>query len=148
MGQSNFIRLITTNMIAFWFVLLVVSSCVLAESEKIKATVKSGKTKFSCTFTLANDGAAVLLGDSKVVCTPNKPSKKKIKDFEVSTDSATYKLSFNINPEKLTKASMELKEVKTVDCEAGFTRVCPSGEMAPVPMACSTSVLTMVAQLQ
>merc|ERR1719483_920146 len=130
--QSNFTRLITTTMIAFWFVLLVVSS-VLAESEKIKATVKSGKTKFSCTFTLANDGAAVLLGDSKVVCTPNKPTKKKIKDFEVSTDKAKYVLSFNINPEKITKSSMELKAVKTTDCESGFTRVCPTGAAGACP---------------
>ena len=92
-------------MISFGFILMALS-CVSAESEVVKASVKSGKNKFSCTFTLANDGAAVLKGDSKVVCTPNKPTKKKISNFEVSTDTATYKLSFNINPEKLTKASM------------------------------------------
>ena len=78
----------------------------VTETDKVKASVKSGKNKFSCTFTLVSDGDAVLLTDSKVVCTPNKPTKRKVKNFAVSTDKANYKLSFNINPEKLTKATL------------------------------------------
>merc|ERR1711915_1038414 len=128
MGDS---RLPSLSIIASrmkWFaVLLITVSVVSAAKETVKASVKSGKSKFSCTFTLANDGKAVIMKDSKVVCTPNKPTKRKISNFEVSTDKATYTLSFNINPEKLTKAAMTLKEEKTVACEAGFTRVCPSG---------------------
>jgi hypothetical protein len=92
-------------MISFGFFLLALS-CVSAESETVKSKVTVGSKEFSCTFTLANDGAAVVLGDSKAVCTPNKPKKKTVTDFEVSTDTATYKLSFKINPEKITKASM------------------------------------------
>merc|ERR1740136_12638 len=53
--------------------------------------------------------------------------------FEVSTDTAKYVLSFNINPEKITKSSMELKAVKTTDCEPGFTRVCPTGAAGACP---------------
>merc|ERR1712236_161256 len=87
-----------------WFAILLIS-VVSAEKETVKASVKSGKNKFSCTFTLANDGKDVIMKDSKVVCTPNKPTKRKISNFEVSTDKATYTLSFNINPEKLTKAA-------------------------------------------
>ena len=79
---------------------------VLAISETVKTSVKSGKTKFSCTLTLVSDGAAVVLGDSKAVCTPNKPAKKKVKDLKVSTDTGEYTLSFNINPEKITKATI------------------------------------------
>ena len=90
-------------MLSFVFLCLVLST---ASAETVKASVKSGKTKFSCTFTLENDGKAVLIGDSKVVCTPNKPTKKKVKDFKLSTDAADYVLSFNINPEKLTKAAI------------------------------------------
>ena len=89
----------------FVFLLVAISS-VFAETETVKASVKSGKTKFSCTFTLANDGEAVVMGDSKAVCTPNKPTKKKVKNFKLSTDTADYVLSFNINPEKLTKATI------------------------------------------
>ena len=90
-------------MIMFVFLLVAISS-VFAETETVKASVKSGKTKFSCTFTLANDGEAVVMGDSKAVCTPNKPAKKKVKNLKVSTDTGEYTLSFNINPEKITKA--------------------------------------------
>ena len=90
-------------MLPFVFLCLVLST---ASAEKVKASVKSGKTRFSCTFTLENDGEAVLIGDSKVVCTPNKPTKKKIEDFKLSTDVADYVLSFNINPEKLTKGAI------------------------------------------
>merc|ERR1712106_252501 len=72
---------------------------VLAISETVKTSVKSGKTKFSCTLTLVSDGAAVVLGDSKAVCTPNKPAKKKVKDLKVSTDTGEYTLSFHINLE-------------------------------------------------
>merc|ERR1712215_76639 len=92
-------------------------------TEKVKAPVKVGKKKFSCSFTLVSEEDQVLFGDSKVSCTPNKPTKKKVSNFEISTDKAKYTLSFNINPEKLTKAAMTLKEEKTVACEAGFTRV-------------------------
>merc|ERR1712183_845667 len=116
--------------------LLVLLSSVFAETEKIKSSVKVGKNKFSCTFTLASNGTEMLLADSKAVCTPNKPAKKKVNNYEVSTDSATYTLSFNINPEKLTKATMAVKEEKKVECEAGFSRVCPSGAEADT-WACS-----------
>ena len=92
-------------MIAFVFLLLALSS-ISAETEKVKASVKVGKTKFSCTITLANDGKFVVIGESKVVCTPNKPTKKKVKDFKLSTDIADYLLSFNINPDKITKATI------------------------------------------
>merc|ERR1719244_1695711 len=107
--------------------LLVLLSSVYAETEKIKSSVKVGGTKFSCTFTLVREEKNVSLTESKVACKPNKPTKKKVNNFEVSTDSATYNVSFNINPEKLTKASVAVKEEKKVGCEAGFTRVCPSG---------------------
>jgi hypothetical protein len=90
-------------MLPFVFLCFVLST---VSGEKVKASVKSGKTKFSCTFTLENDGTAVMIGDSKVVCTPNKPTKKKIKDFKLSTDTADYVLSFNINPERLTSAAI------------------------------------------
>eukprot|EP00091_Calanus_sinicus_P019549 TRINITY_DN494_c0_g1_i13.p1 TRINITY_DN494_c0_g1~~TRINITY_DN494_c0_g1_i13.p1 ORF type:complete len:197 (-),score=52.59 TRINITY_DN494_c0_g1_i13:52-642(-) len=119
-------------MIAFVFLLLALTS-ISAETEKVKASVKSGKTKFSCTFTLANDGTAVVLADSKVVCTPNKPTKRKVKDFKLSTDVANYVVSFNINPEKITKATIEFKEKKLIECAAGFTRVCPSGASGVCP---------------
>ena len=89
-----------------YYLVLVLLSSVYAETEKIKATVKVGKTKFTCTFTLASDGGNVTLNESKVACTPNKPTKKKVQDYVIFTDSANYTLSFNINPEKLTKASM------------------------------------------
>merc|ERR1712228_113304 len=95
--------------------------------------VRFGKTKFSCTFTLVNDGSNVNLKDSKVVCTPNKPAKKKVKNLKVSTDTTDYTLSFNINPEKLTAAKMEKKQVKLIECTRGFTRICPSGENGVCP---------------
>jgi len=111
------------------FYLLLVLSTVYAETETVKTSVKVGKTKFSCTFTLANDGEAVVMGDSSVKCLPNKPTKKKVNNFEFSSDTASYKVSFNINPEKITKASITaFKEKKTEKCDAGFTRVCPVGE--------------------
>ena len=87
------------------FLLLTVSS-ISADTEKVKASVKAGNKKFSCTFTLANDGTAMVIGDSKVLCTPNQPTKTKMKDFKLSPDTADYLLSFNINPKKLTKATV------------------------------------------
>merc|ERR1711915_1063880 len=78
MGHSRLpsLSIITTRM--KWFAVLIITvSVVSAEKETVKASVKSGKSKFSCTFTLANDGKAVIMKDSKVVCTPNKPSKRK-----------------------------------------------------------------------
>merc|ERR1711936_970127 len=102
-------------------------------AEKVKAPVKVGKKKFSCSFTLVSEGDQVVLGDSKVSCTPNKPPKKKVSNFKISTDKAKYTLSFNINPEKLTKASIELLPVPVVPCDPGYTRVCPSGEAGVCP---------------
>ena len=81
-------------------------SAALAASETAKGKVKVANKKFSCTFNLENDGQSVVIADSKVDCNPNKPAKKKVKDFKLSTDIADYVLSFNINPEKLTKANM------------------------------------------
>ena len=78
----------------------------LAATDTAKAKVKVGKKKFSCTFTLENDGQAVVIANSKVKCTPNKPEKKKVEAFKLSTDIADYVLSFNINPENLTKANI------------------------------------------
>jgi len=71
-----------------------------------------------------NDGHAVDIKESKVVCTPNKPKKKEVTNFNLTTEKADYILSFKINPEELTAANMTIKVEK---CEAGFTRVCPSG---------------------
>merc|ERR1711875_160570 len=66
-----------------YYLVLVLLSSVYADTEKIKATVKVGKTKFTCTFTLASDGGNVTMNESKVVCTPNKPTKKKVQDYEI-----------------------------------------------------------------
>merc|ERR1719347_1448763 len=116
-----------------FYLLLVLLSSVYAETEEVKTTVKVGKTKFKCTFTLASDGGNVTLNESKVVCTPNKPTKKKVQDYEIFTDTAVYNISFNINPEKLTKASMVVNEKEEEPCEAGYTRVCPSGADGACP---------------
>jgi len=116
------------------FCLLLVLSTVYAETETVKTSVKVkvGKDKFknfSCTFTMANDGEAVVMGDSSVKCLPDKPTKKKVNNFKFESDTAFYKVSFNINPEKITKASITaFKEKKTEKCDAGFTRVCSLGE--------------------
>merc|ERR1719435_223420 len=96
--------------------LLVLLTSVYAETEKIKSSVKvvtnNKVTKFSCTFTLVREEKNVSLTESKVACKPNKPKNRTKEDFEVSTDLATYKLSFNINPENLTEASVAVKEEK------------------------------------
>merc|ERR1711936_522082 len=96
----------------FLLLLLAVLAQVWTEkvAEKVKAPVKVGKKKFSCSFTLVSEGDQVVLGDSKVSCTPNKPTKKK-----------------------LSKASIELLPVPVVPCDPGYTRVCPSGEGGVCP---------------
>ena len=83
-----------------------VACLAYGEKEVVKASVKSGNKKFSCIFTLTSNGGAVVLADSKVVCTPNKPTKRTVTNFAVSTDLADYILSFKINPEKLTMGTM------------------------------------------
>merc|ERR1712096_340409 len=52
---------------------------------------------------------------------------KKVKNMGITTTLATYTMSFKINPEQITSASMVLAPVEQMTCPAGHTAMCPSG---------------------
>ena len=89
----------------FWLAVFIGLNNAAKEIIKNKS-IKVGSTKFKCTFNLVSDGSNFSTDDSKVTCTPNKPKNKKVKNMKITTTLATYTLSFKINPEQITSASM------------------------------------------
>ena len=79
----------------------------------------------------------MILKKSKVKCTPSKPKKQKVSNFEISGQFGLYKISFTINPSKITKALLT-KEITTTtfssttdptvpltpSCGLGYSRIC------------------------
>ena len=72
--------------------------------EELKAKVLRGK--FSCKFSLVSENTKVILEESSVSCSPAKPKKQKVSGLEIEGRLGTYTLSFNINPSKITRATL------------------------------------------
>ena len=85
--------------------LLFLATDASAFTETVTRSFKMGRTKFTCSFTMATDGISKVDMDvSKAVCTPNKPTGKSKRFLTVVGEKAIYNVSLSINPEKITFA--------------------------------------------
>ena len=68
--------------------------------------MKVKKVVFKCIFTLVSKDGIVNTEQSKIACSPRKPKRKKVTNFELKGKLGNYTLSFTINPNKITKANL------------------------------------------
>jgi len=79
--------------------------------ERIIQTVKSGKTKVSCTFFMSYTATSVDMSKSKAICTPKKKKIKKATQTITSKSGYVFKVSLRVNTPNTKLFSAEIVQV-------------------------------------
>ena len=75
----------------------------LQETDTATIRVKVGKKKFSCKFEIVHRDSLILMDESSVDCTPNKPARQKAFNLRLKgSHGYDFSASILINPDVLT----------------------------------------------
>lgn len=78
------------------------------ETDTATVRVKVGKKKFSCKFEIVHRDSLILMDESSVDCTPNKPSRQKAFNIRLKgSHGYDFSASILINPDVLTDVFVE-----------------------------------------